>query len=118
MFMNRRVIAGLAAAMLLSLAGAIGPRTAFPPVAASTCDARLALCADNAADNFDDCVCNLYPNLRGCSLQYTAPSDMLAPNSPNSVPACVVQEQGDLVKCQGTYPLCKIVGGTIKASQQ
>jgi hypothetical protein len=118
MFMNRRVIAGLASAMLLSIAVAIAPRTASAAMAASTCDARLALCADNAADNFDDCVCNLYPNLRGCSQQYTAPSDMMAPNSPNSVPACVVQEQGDLVKCQGTYLLCKIVGGTIKAPQQ
>jgi hypothetical protein len=117
MFMNRRAIAGLSAAILLSIAVAIAPRTASAALAASTCDARLAICADNAANNFDDCVCNLYPNLRGCYAQFTAPSDALAPNSPNSVPACVVQEQGDLVKCQGTYLLCKILGGTIKAPQ-
>jgi hypothetical protein len=110
--MNRRVMAGLSAAIFLSIGSlAIAPRTASAAMAVATCDSRLALCSDNAADNFDDCVCNLYPNLRGCYAQFTAQVDALAPNSPNSIPACVVQEQGDLVKCQGTYLLCKIVGG-------
>jgi hypothetical protein len=110
---NRRIMAGLFALICLSVGSvALAPRTASALSPASNCDTRLAICADNAADNFENCVCDVAPNTAfDCKMFNAAPSFGLAPNSPNSIPACVVQEQGDLVRCQGAYLICKITGG-------
>jgi hypothetical protein len=110
---NRRIMAGLFALICLSVGSlALAPRTAAALSPVSNCDARLAICADTAADNLENCVCNVAPNSEfDCKEFNASPSFGLAPNSPNSIPACVVQEQGDLVKCQGAYLICKITGG-------
>jgi hypothetical protein len=110
---NRRIMAGLFALICLSVGSvALAPRTASALTSVSDCDARLAICADNAADNFENCVCDVAPStIFDCKVFNVAPGLGLAPNSPNSIPACVVQEQGDLVKCQGAYLICKITGG-------
>jgi hypothetical protein len=110
-FMNRRAMAGFFAIVCFSVSSlAFAPRTASAVMAVQGgCDARLAFCADNATNNYDNCVCNVNAYAPGCT-STVAPSFGLSP-APSSIPACVVQLQGDLVKCQGAYLVCKLIGG-------
>jgi hypothetical protein len=85
----------------------MGPRTASAFIAAD-CDTRLAICADNATSNYDDCVCNVAPYADGCKAYFAAPAG-LPTNSPTTVEGCVVQLQGDLVKCQALHLACEIL---------
>ena len=104
-------MAGLFAIVCFSVSAlAFTPRTASALMKLQLgCDGRLANCADNATNNYDNCVCNVNAYAPGCTTT-VAPSFGLAP-AQTSIPACVVQLQGDLVKCQGAYLVCKITNG-------
>src|SRR5271163_1268798 len=101
MFMDRRLLAGGLAIVCFSVSAlAFTPRTASAVMQLQLgCDGRLANCADNATNNYDDCVCNVTNVWDDCLQMYVAPN-ALRQSGPTTVEGCVVQLQGDLVKCQ------------------
>ncbi len=116
--MNRRVMAGL-----LAIGGFVVSSVAFAPRMAHalsrpiTCDAKLEICADNATNNYYNCVCNVNGN--DCPVTAEPYALAPAPSSNSSVAACVVGLQLDLSKCMGEYIACKILpgGGTTNRQQ-
>jgi hypothetical protein len=111
MFMDRRLMAGGLAIVCLSV-GSLGfaPGKASAATRPITCDARLANCADNATNNYDNCICDVTNGGDDCLQMYAAP-DLLRQSGPTTVQGCVVQLQGDLVKCQVADLACTLLNG-------
>ena len=114
--MDRRVMAGWLAIACFSI-GSLGLASGRASADARplTCDARLANCADNATNNYDDCICNVTNGRDDCEEPYLGPDlRQPGPGSPTTVEGCVVQLQGDLVKCQVADLACTLLNGSGK----